>query len=76
MLRLKKFVMDFLSSTEAGVLVVSHNILLMDSSLPCFGSGKWTVKQYSRTQYLKARDVREEMRARQAAVVSKEIEAF
>ena len=72
----KKFVMDFLSSTEAGVLVVSHDISLMDSSLTrvlALENGR--LEQYSGTytQYLKARDVREEMRARQAAVVSKEI---
>jgi ATPase subunit of ABC transporter with duplicated ATPase domains len=72
----KRFVMDFLSSTESGVLVVSHDIALMDASLTrvlALEDGR--LEQYSGTysQYLKERDEREAMRAREAAVVSKEI---
>lgn len=72
----KKFVMDFLSSTSAGVLVVSHDIALMDSSLTrvlALEDGRLEQYNGTYTQYLKARDEREEMRARQAAVVAKEI---
>lgn len=72
----KKFVMDFLSSSQAGVLVVSHDIALMDSSLTrvlALEDGRLEQYNGTYTQYLKARDEREEMRARQAAVVSKEI---
>jgi len=72
----KRFVMDFLSNTEAGVLVVSHDISLMDSSLTrvlALENGRLEQYNGTYTQYLKARDEREEMRARQAAVVSKEI---
>lgn len=71
----KRFVMD-LSNTQAGVLVVSHDISLMDVSLTrvlALENGRLEQYNGTYTQYLKARDVREEMRARQAAVVSKEI---
>ena len=71
----KKFVMDFLSSTEAGVLVVSHDIALMDKSLTrvlALEDGR--LEQYNGTysQYLVAREEREAMRAKQAAVLMKE----
>lgn len=72
----KKFVMDFLSTTKAGVLVVSHDIALMDSSLTrvlALEDGRLEQYNGTYTRYLKARDEREEMRARQAAVVAKEI---
>jgi len=72
----KKFVMDFLSETQAGVLVVSHDIELMDKALTrvlALEDGR--LEQYSGnySHYLKERDEREEMRARQAAVLAKEV---
>ena len=71
----KKFVMDFLSSTESGVLVVSHDIALMDTSLTrvlALVDGR--MEQYNGTysQYLVSSEEREEMRARQSAVIMKE----
>ncbi|HMS24526.1 MAG TPA: ABC-F family ATP-binding cassette domain-containing protein [Acidimicrobiia bacterium] len=71
----KKFVMDFLSSTEAGVLVVSHDIALMDKSLTrvlALEDGRLEQYNGSYSQYLVAREEREAMRAKQAAVLMKE----
>ncbi len=72
----KKFVMDFLGSTQAGVLVVSHDIALMDMSLTrvlALEDGRLEQYNGNYSHYLKERDEREAMRAKQAAVVSKEI---
>lgn len=71
----KKFVMNFLSTTESGVLVVSHDIKLMDKALTrvlALVDGR--MEQYNGTYsgYLIASEEREEMRARQAAVLQKE----
>ncbi len=71
----KKFVMDFLSTTNAGVLVVSHDIALMDRSLTrvlALEDGRLEQYNGNYSQYLKERDEREEMRARQASVLQKE----
>lgn len=71
----KKFVMDFLGSTSAGVLVVSHDIALMDRSLTrvlALEDGRLEQYNGNYSQYLVARDEREAMRAKQAAVIMKE----
>lgn len=73
----KKFVMDFLSTTSAGVLVVSHDIALMDKAITrvlALEDGRLEQYNGNYSQYLKARDEREAMRARQAAVLVKESE--
>ena len=71
----KKFVMEFLSNTEAGVLVVSHDIKLMDSALTrviALVDGRMEQYNGNYSQYLTSSKEREEMRARQAAVITKE----
>lgn len=71
----KKFVMDFLGSTNAGVLVVSHDISLMDASLTrvlALEDGRLEQYNGNYSHYLVERDEREAMRARQAAVLQKE----
>ena len=72
----KKFVMDFLSNAKAGVLVVSHDIALMDTALTrvlALEDGRLEQYNGNYSHYLRERDEREEMRARQAAVLGKEI---
>lgn len=71
----KKFVMDFLNETQAGVLVVSHDIALMDASLTrvlALEDGRLEQYNGNYSYYLKERDEREAMRARQASVLMKE----
>ncbi|MFN8015586.1 MAG: ABC-F family ATP-binding cassette domain-containing protein [Acidimicrobiia bacterium] len=73
----KKFVMNFLSESDSGLLVVSHDIALMDKSLTkvfALEDGRLETYNGNYSHYLKEREEREAMRARQASVLMKESE--
>ena len=72
----KKWVMDFLRSTPSTVLVVSHDIELMDSAIDRVLALEFAqIEQYKGTysQFLKQREEREALRAREKANFDKEV---
>jgi ATPase subunit of ABC transporter with duplicated ATPase domains len=72
----KSWVMDFLRKVKSTVLVVSHDIDLMDSSIDrVLALEAAQVEQYkgTYTEFLKQREERESLRARESANFNKEI---
>ncbi len=72
----KSWVMDFLRKVKSTVLVVSHDIELMDSSIDrVLALEAAQIEQYkgTYTEFLKQREERESLRARESANFDKEI---
>ena len=72
----KRWVMDFLKATDATVLVVSHDIDLMDSAIDRVLALEFAqIEQYkgTYTQFLKQREEREALRAREKSNFDKEV---
>jgi ATPase subunit of ABC transporter with duplicated ATPase domains len=72
----KKWVMEFLKKSPATILVVSHDIELMDSAIDrVLALEAAQIEQYkgTYTQFLKQREEREMLRAREQANFGKEI---
>ena len=72
----KQWVMEFLKKVQATVLVVSHDIELMDSAIDrVLALEAAQIEQYkgTYTQFLKQREERESLRERESANFNKEI---
>lgn len=72
----KSWVMDFLRKVKSTVLVVSHDIELMDSAIDrVLALEAAQIEQYkgTYTEFLKQREERESLRARESANFNKEI---
>jgi ATPase subunit of ABC transporter with duplicated ATPase domains len=73
----KRWVMEFLKKSKSTILVVSHDIDLMDSAIDrVLALEAARIEQYkgTYTQFLKQREERESLRARESANFNKEIE--
>ena len=72
----KRWVMEFLRKVKATVLVVSHDIQLMDASIDrviALEAARVELYKGTYTQFLKQREEREMLRARESANFNKEI---